>query len=104
IPDWCNRTHDVVAGARIGRQTIEHAHSKIEAVEQHIEEYGQRQDQRPNRNQIEHLSHRASPFTRLIADATTGTAPLPASITGADSLLPSGPLRTRRSVRMRPQG
>ena len=78
VPDRRDGIHQQIARGFAVGEIVENADAQIEAVQQHIEEHRQAQDQRPHRHEIE--DHGASPGTGL-----TGAAGRPAP-TGAIAL------------------
>src|SRR6516164_6249383 len=102
VPNGCDRVHDRVTGPRIWCKPVEHANAEIESIEQNVEEHRQSKDERPDRNKVEGLVHRASPVTGMTAPARTGASGRPASI--FESTTSVAPLRIKRSIKKRPVG
>src|SRR5688572_12620790 len=101
VPHRRDRVHDDVAGAGVRRQAVEHADAEIETVEQHVEEDPDAEDERPDRNEIEHLVHDASPSECSWMRVALAGRPL--SI-GESASGPAGPLRTMRAITRMPAG
>ena len=63
VPDRRNRSHHQVAGVIARREGEKDSHAEVEAVEQHVHEDSEREDQRPDRNEVH--GHGGVPLTIL---------------------------------------
>src|SRR5215510_3700994 len=107
VPDWRDRIHHDVARRGIRREPVKHADPEVEAVEQHVEEDRHPEDQRPDRHEVEDLSHglaHCPPPPAIFPPANTGALGRPPSIGPSSSGAAAGPLSTMRHMRSTPAG